>query len=413
MVEPHHSVLVARWLQTLHSAAMPIPVPEAWDVLGDFVKALAAGLDADPFDSAVGVRIGHKLADLGFSDADLPIVSANVLYDLAQRSTQRDAGRRMTLLLVGIAQGFEAARGETALRGSDAAGHLFRSVFDNVAAAICVGDAEGVLIEANSCLANLVGVPAEELRGISIGQFVHPDDVDAIRASLFEKIVSARKGTVRIAPRMMAPDGMVRWVEFSITYVRVDHGVADYLVAVGNDVTEQRQLREELYWQARHDPLTGLPNRRHLLERIETLAAGAGSGDRIGLCFVDLDGFKEVNDRYGHMVGDQVLRTVATLMADSLSIDGRLVARIGGDEFMVLVPPSAVNRGLEMVAEAILAVFDTPITAGDYRVRMSASVGAVVANLSGALPEALLDAADRELYRAKKSGKGQWILCEL
>lgn len=166
----------------------------------------------------------------------------------------------------------------------------------------------------------------------------------------------------------------------------------------------------ELNWQARHDPLTGLPNRRCLPERIESLISDAREGDRVGLCFVDLDGFKEINDRYGHRIGDRVLLAVATRMRDNLAADRCLIARIGGDEFVVLVPPPADDRGVGALAEEMLSALDGSIAVDDHRVRMSASVGAVVTWMSNTRAEELLDAADREFYRAKKGGKGRWIL---
>lgn len=286
---------------------------------------------------------------------------------------------------------------------------LFRFVFDNAAVALAIGDTEGTLLYANHSLADMIGVPIEQLRGISVYQFAHPDDQGEINTVVFDTLVRAREGTVKLERRLVRADGSTGWVAFTITYVTGRGGQPDYLLAVGEDVTEQHQLEAELHRQARHDPLTGLPNRRYLLERIKALAAADGD-DRAGLCFVDLDSFKQVNDRYGHGIGDQVLCAVADRLLDRVSGHDCMVARIGGDEFVALVSPPADGHEVTAVAEQMLSALAEPITVGEHSLRVSASIGAVLTRVSNTAAAALLDAADRELYNAKTRGKDQWAL---
>lgn len=169
------------------------------------------------------------------------------------------------------------------------------------------------------------------------------------------------------------------------------------------------QLIGELHHQARHDPLTGLPNRRHLLERIDAAIAAAGEDD-IGLCFADLDHFKEVNDRFGHGTGDQVLAVVADRLRDSVRGSDCMIARIGGDEFVALIPPPADDARIRTIANLLLTALAEPIVVAGHPLRLSASIGAVLTAVAGAHAEALLDAADTGLYEAKSTGKGRWIL---
>ncbi|MET8800220.1 sensor domain-containing diguanylate cyclase [Nocardia sp. NPDC004568] len=286
---------------------------------------------------------------------------------------------------------------------------LFRFVFDNAAVALAIGDTEGTLLYANHSLADMIGIPVDRLRGISVYQFAHPDDQDEINTVVFDTLVRAREGVVKLERRLIRTDGSAGWLAFTITYVRGHGGQPDYLLAVGEDVTERHRLQEELHRQARQDSLTGLPNRRCLLERIDTLAA-AGGDDRAGLCFLDLDSFKEVNDRYGHGIGDQVLRTVADRLRDSVSGHDCMIARIGGDEFVALLSPSTDSRTVTEVAEQMLLALSIPIAIGQHRLRVSASIGAVLTRLRNTGATALLDAADRELYHAKTRGKDQWAL---
>lgn len=400
-----------RALQAVAGGSVSVPDPEV--VLLGMVEELAAGLEAEPFDAGVGHRVGSELVCAGLLGPAVPSASAQVLYELAEHRAAPETGRRLAALLAAVGQGYEAqARAHEeavreARRSDDA---RFRVVFDNAAIAIAIGDTDGTLLDVNRGLAEMIGVPAEALRGVSVYDFAHPSDREGIRTLVYEKLVPAGQGTVRLEQRIRRADDSYGWASFAITFVKGVDGQGDYLLAVGEDVTEQHRMREELHRQARHDPLTGLPNRRHLIERIDTMIADARNGDRAGLCFVDIDRFKHINDRYGHGTGDQILTAVAGRLQDSVRESGCLVARIGGDEFVALIPPPASDHRVATVANSLLEALVDPITAGDRRLRMSISIGAVVTAVAGADAESLLDAADTGLYRAKADGKGRWVL---
>ncbi len=287
---------------------------------------------------------------------------------------------------------------------------VFRCLFDNAAIAMAIGDTDGTLVYANRSLAEMIGVPVEQLRGISVYHFAHPDDQNEINAVVFDGLVRAREGTVKLERRLVRIDGSIGWVAFTISYVQGSDGLPDYLLAVGEDATERHRVEEELRRAARHDALTGVPNRRYLLERIEMLTAAVDGDDRVGLCFVDLDRFKQINDRYGHGIGDQVLRAVATRLQDELAGQGCTLARIGGDEFVVLLAPPVDDGRVAAVVDRMLSALAGPIVVGERRLWVSASVGAIIATASNTDAAALLDAADRELYQAKVRDKDRWVL---
>ncbi|WP_280264794.1 sensor domain-containing diguanylate cyclase [Nocardia wallacei] len=408
--EPEYLALASTWDRAL---AETVGAHDRRALLSELIGDLLAGLTAEPFDADVGIRVGEALARAQLTDPTVPIVSAQVLHGLADDVGHPDAARRLASLLVAIGLGHQSrVQSDTRIldRVRRDVDQRFRIVFDNAAIAIAVGDIDGVLLEANPHLADMIGVPMEQLRGISVYDFAHPDDQAEIRQLVYDKLVPAQEGTVRIERRLLRADSSVGWASFTITYVKGTGGQPDYLLALGEDVTERHRLQEKLRHQARHDPLTGLPNRRHLLDRIDEVIATAATTDRIGLCFADLDRFKHVNDHYGHGVGDQVLAAVAARLNHSVRDHDCLVARIGGDEFVALIPPPASTDHVTAMVDRLKSSLTEPITADGHRLQISASIGAVVTPVAGARPESLLDAADTSLYYAKANGRGHWVL---
>lgn len=181
------------------------------------------------------------------------------------------------------------------------------------------------------------------------------------------------------------------------------------------ELDAERIISEQLRRQALHDPLTGLPNRTAAFDRLSAALAapdgGPGSrGARVGLCYLDLDDFKAVNDRYGHDAGDELLVSVAERIGRVAREQGALAARIGGDEFIVLAEPSPGERGMIALAAAILAEVRRPVSLRIGWVGISACAG-VVECAAGAPGAATMVAdADAALYQAKSQGPGRWAV---
>jgi diguanylate cyclase (GGDEF)-like protein/PAS domain S-box-containing protein len=430
MEQQERAALVAQWQQALIAIrATPIGTTLPEQLLGQLVDELAAGLDAQPFDEQRGARVGAALAEAGLTDAAVPTASAPTLYRLAADRDSAGANERATRLAAALVRGHrerrERFRRESAspeptgpdtavadsapAEGRSATGEMLRIALDHAPVAVAIGHLDGTFYYANPALGDVLGIPVESLRSITAFDFTHPDDVDELNTALFD-MVAARSGTVHFERRMVRADGEQRWLNFAVTYVRRAGEEDDYFLAIGQDVTERHRLQEELHWQARHDQLTGLPNRRHLVERIDSVTAAATAGNRLGLCFADLDQFKEINDRYGHNTGDRVLVAVADRLRSSLLDADCTVARVGGDEFVVLIPPPADDDQVTAIADRVLSALTGSLSVGGHRLRVSASIGVVTSAAAGCQADTLLDTADRGLYRAKSSGRQQWRL---
>jgi diguanylate cyclase (GGDEF)-like protein/PAS domain S-box-containing protein len=177
-------------------------------------------------------------------------------------------------------------------------------------------------------------------------------------------------------------------------------------------ILERDRDEARLRHAARHDPLTDLPNRASFFGALQDALDGDASGPLVGVLYVDLDGFKPVNDKLGHGAGDQVLVAVAGRLSN-LVRDGDLVARLGGDEFAVLCAHVHGVEELEAVARRVVEGVRAPIAVGDHRVAVGASVGIAMASPGSCSIDVLVDAADAALYEVKATDKGTFRLTEL
>ncbi|MGW0181247.1 diguanylate cyclase domain-containing protein [Nocardia sp. NPDC003345] len=383
--------------------------PPGQRVVAGLVDRVLGDLSAIPFDPAAGFGLGAALAESGFVHPEVPSASAPVLLDLAARHNGPPVAQ-VAAYIAAMGQGHGAAGaafrdavpGPARVDGARAA--RLQILFDHSAAAIAIGDTEGHILEANQSLADMIGVPAEALRGISVYDFAHPDDHANIRTLLYEKLIPTGQGTVSLKQRLVRADGTIGWMNLGITFAKGTAGEPDYLIAIGADVTDQYQHQLELHHQARHDPLTGLPNRRQLMEALNRCCSTADEGELVGLCFVDLDHFKTINDRLGHHAGDKVLTAVAARLraVDPAQAD-HLVARLGGDEFVVLVTPPTTTARVTELSHRLAAVFREPVTVDGHSLQITASIGAITNRIARTGAESLLAAADAGLYFAKNN----------
>ncbi len=281
-----------------------------------------------------------------------------------------------------------------------------QAVFDAAGEGIAFVRA-GRIDGANRALAKMLAVTREWLAGRRPGELLaEPEAWVSVRAAT---AAAALRGEAAIHEVMMRapPSGTVVWCQLTSRQIEPD---GDTMILVLTDITVLKR-REELAWhQANHDELTGLPNRRLLVEHARRLLSVAMRQKRLAaVMLLDLDGFKEVNDVFGHAYGDALLRRVA-LRLSSVLRDYDLVARAGGDEFVALLPEIEQPAVAMIVAEKLIAAASETLESPGRTLRIAASVGIALFPSDGHDFDALFGRADAAMYRAKAAGKNQFRL---
>jgi diguanylate cyclase (GGDEF)-like protein/PAS domain S-box-containing protein len=302
--------------------------------------------------------------------------------------------------LLGVAV---AVYAERALRSASRARQMIRYARD----LIVVANELGVIREESSSGAEVLGYASRELVGMNLLALAHPDDADATRRLLEAAAASPGDGfTVEL--RMRHADGSWRFVEARARSL-LDVPEVVGIVAIFRDVTQRRALEDEVAHRSFHDPLTGLANRALFKDRVQHALTRRGN-PLPAVLFVDLDGFKAINESIGHGAGDDLLITVSDRLKECVRPEDT-VARLGGDEFAVLLDDVADPRDVSNVARRIIRSMQDPFPVGDKEVFVTASVGVAVHETEGL--DQLFRDADVALYMAKSQGKGRYVVFDM
>jgi len=257
----------------------------------------------------------------------------------------------------------------------------------------------------NPALARLLGRDEAWLLERGLADVLDPTD-DVTDVAHCADLLSGRAAAISWDHPVTRGDGSIGWVEHSTALIRDPDGVPDEYVVQIVDVTETRRTHDQLRFDATHDPLTRVGNRRVLEARIAALLAHEPPGGGVlgALLLVDVDRLKEINDRYGHPAGDEVLVRVAERIGRQVRADD-VVARFGGDEFAVVLPGMTTLTAATRVADKILGAMTEPVVCDGLPVVGTVSIGVALVRV-GSSPAEVIQRTDDALYRAKRTGRG-------
>ncbi|TGB00035.1 putative bifunctional diguanylate cyclase/phosphodiesterase, partial [Streptomyces palmae] len=431
---PH--AFAARWSRAVHpTTATPLTLAEFEHYLVPLARRLGTALRAPEFDTQSAYEVGAALVDVQCSEPEalphiLGVVDAHLVeYFPTEEIGEDDRRARCSRLQHALAAGFVrelrertrseqeaisraalAARteAELALYDSEA---KFQAVFEGSAIGVGIAALDGRVLVVNDAVADMFGGRQYFDTPRNVLDWVHPDDAPGA-LDLYHELVTGKRDFFRIQKPHALPDGSVLWANLTVTLLRDSAGRPQYQLTLMEDITEQRQLEERLRYEATHDALTGLPNRTLFLEHLEKAIAGGARTERFGVCYLDLDGFKAVNDSLGHAVGDKLLREVARRLQACVSAPDEMVARAGGDEFVALIARPTAQADAAVLARRMLGALAEPVTVDGRELLVRASIG-VVDGRAGEMGRAeVLRSADITMYRAKAAGGNQYVLAD-
>ena len=265
---------------------------------------------------------------------------------------------------------------------------------------LCITDEQGHFIRVNPAFANNLGYSQQQLLSLRFSDFIHPQD----RKLTLDRLDSLRRGKASVSFENRYRDMMGNWHWLSWHCPAIDPKV-NKVFAIAHDITRQKRSEAEILYKAMHDPLTGLFNRaaledqiRHSMSRIKR-----HPGNEIALFMIDLDGFKTINDNYGHQAGDQLLQKVAQSFK-AIKRESEFVCRFGGDEFAWLAE-GELGMVTESLAERIMETIHKPVELDQAIVRVGCCIGISVFPTLATDVDSLLSQADTAMYSVKKSGK--------
>lgn len=280
---------------------------------------------------------------------------------------------------------------------------LQQTLLITVADGIIGIDFLGVITCANPAAEHILSCAPHGLDGRRIEQLLWPEGVQSSWEN-YPLAIASGSTVSRDSDFFQREDGLLFPVAYTASRVAVSDDDNIRWVLAFRDITEQKKADQALAQMAHYDKLTGVANRQMFIDSLEKALARAGRGrPRLALFFIDLDGFKEINDRHGHLVGDQVLQIVSQRLIGCVRASD-IVSRYGGDEFTLIIEDSQGDH-LKVLAQKVLASIEEPYAIGDCRIFLSASIGISQYPQCGMDAQSLIGKADKAMYAIKQSGR--------
>ncbi|MEV1081225.1 EAL domain-containing protein [Streptomyces sp. NPDC050211] len=407
--------------------------PELEEQLLPLARRLSEGLRARTFQADEAQAVGAALVAAHCTDPEalsrtLDCVDAYLVLYCGGDGTQDQLRARSSRLQHAMAAGFATALRERTLVEQEAISSAalkaqgvvaqalhatearFRAVFEGAAIGIGIADLEGNILQVNEALVRMFGGVEQTVRTRNVMEWTHPEDAPQIWR-LYEELVRGEREHYHVEKAFYRPDGTVLWTNLTVSLLRDADGNPEYQLALMEDTTERRLLNLRLRYEATHDALTGLPNRTLFFERLEK-ALTAGEGQRFGLCYLDLDGFKTINDSLGHAAGDRLLVEVADRLQSCATAPGEMVARLGGDEFVALTTGTDTEREVDELAARIMNALVAPVSVDGRELTVRGSIGIVEGPAGERSAAEVLRSADITMYRAKSAGGNRFELAD-
>lgn len=286
---------------------------------------------------------------------------------------------------------------------------MFRDIFESAQDGILVANADKRIETVNPAFTRITGYRSDEVTGQSPSMLKSGRHDSRFYQEMWESIRTRQYWRGEIWNRRKEGGIYPEWL--SISAIRDNLNNIERYVGIFNDISQQKASEHQYQEMAYHDPLTRLPNRLLFQDRLtQAMHESERDGEPAVLMFIDLDGFKDVNDHAGHEAGDAVLVEVASRLTDNVrSID--TVARLGGDEFTVVLTKMAGWDSLQRLADALLQVINEPIRVADHVFQIGASIGIACYPANAQDADALVAQADKAMYEAKQAGKNRIVMC--
>ncbi len=403
------------WLfRLLHNAPYFKEAIKAWRQSDQGLIELGEILDSLEQSATSGKAVTAQRSDL---QRQLEWLDGSLERDAAQfRQAMTGASRAMVkilsistvavFLILGLLMIILVLRFTHALRMSE---FKFRLTFEHAGLGIAQLDEKGHFLEVNAAMCKLLRYSRSQLLTMRYQQVIYEDD-QAIELQGRQAVGRGEREHISLTQRLVCGDGSVTHTKITVTQLGRMEGEGLRFIGLVEDISESHRLAEELNYQARHDDLTGLINRRAFEGYLdEALLRARSEGFVHALCFIDLDQFKIINDTLGHYVGDQLLQQVAQTLSRSLR-KSDLLARLGGDEFAVIYDCCEPDAAVKLAEELRDRLENTPFVWEDRSFNIGCSIGIVPITATSGDRIDLLRAADSACHFAKEQGRNRVLL---